>query len=74
MKNVRASERALEPHECVAERKGDWVVFTCPHCDDYVRRINLRTGAMISPQSWNDIKHNGVFMPIGLQPEIYSPN
>ena len=61
-------------HECTAERVGDWVVFTCPHCLDYERRINLKTGDMKTHAPYNTIKHSGMFAPVGLQPEKYNPN
>lgn len=29
-------------HFCVGMMIGEWVVFTCPHCD-YIRYLNIRT-------------------------------
>jgi hypothetical protein len=33
-----------EVHECESHRKGDWIIFRCPLCPDYERRMNWRTG------------------------------
>ena len=74
MRDLRYYEPPAVPHECTAERDGDWVIFTCPHCDDYVRRMNFKTGEMPPMKSWNDIPHRGLFVPVGLQPEKYCEN
>lgn len=63
-----------EAHKCTAERKGDWIVFRCPKCKDYVREMNYKTGEMIAPKRYNPYKHTGMHIPIGLQPEMYNPN
>jgi hypothetical protein len=63
-----------ETHKCTAERKGDWITFRCPHCKDYVRHLNYKTGEMIAPKRYNPYKHTGTNLPIGLQPEMYNPN
>ena len=61
-------------HECKSVREGDWAIFTCSKCSDYIRKINLVTGEMIAPNSNNTIRHNGSYVLYGLQPDIYSSN
>jgi hypothetical protein len=72
--NLTNVDQLEEVHNCTATRKGEWVIFTCPMCLDYERRINLRTGDMKTYAPFTTIKHNGTYMPEGLQPEIYNPN
>lgn len=63
-----------EKHECTVNREGDWVVFRCPICQDYERRIHLVTGKMVSNKTLNPINHSGLWTAIGLQPELYNPS
>ena len=74
MKNSKLDLLQNIIHECKSVKEGDWAIFTCSKCSDYIRKINLVTGEMIAPIGFNTIRHNGTFMPVGLQPEIYSPN
>ncbi len=74
MTHFELSNQGKVEHKCVSKREGDWAIFSCPQCADYVRKINLVTGEMIAPKSTTSIRHNGTYMPFGLQPEIYSPN
>jgi len=47
-------------HDCHVERVGDWVIYTCPHCPEYRRRYNYRTGEMqVEPCSDPNIRHRG---------------
>jgi len=52
-----------EQHECSTYRVGDWVVFQCPHCPDYKRRINWRTGQSKVENIKPDITHWGNYFP-----------
>jgi len=36
----------VNQHECVSVKSGDWVIFSCPQCPGYERRINLHTQEM----------------------------
>lgn len=36
-----------ETHTCTSFRQGDWVVFRCPICPGYERRVNLETGKTV---------------------------
>lgn len=48
-----------EQHECESYRDGEWIVFFCPLCRDYERRINQRTGKMEVKNSKEEINHFG---------------
>lgn len=71
---INVNQKDKETHDCHVSRRGNWAVFTCPKCPDYERRINLLTGDMKTRKSLNPISHRGSWTPIGIQPEIYSPN
>jgi hypothetical protein len=58
-------------HSCKSQRKGDWIVFTCPLCKDYERRLNFKTGQMKTRTGKNpDVLHIGTFQPPGLDLDI----
>ena len=50
-----------ENHECTAFRNGDWIIFQCPDCPNYERRINWRTGKMIIQNAKPNINHAGYY-------------
>ncbi|KAA3612183.1 MAG: hypothetical protein DWQ05_19465 [Calditrichaeota bacterium] len=50
-------------HPCNSIRHGDWVVFKCPLCPDYERRINWRTKEVSVKGSTPEILHNGEHLP-----------
>lgn len=47
-------------HICTATRQGDWIIYRCPLCPDYERRINLRTDQMTICGK-NEYRHAGSF-------------
>lgn len=62
-------------HACYAEQEGDWVVFRCPVCKDYERRMNIKTGEMQSQVSEeNKIPHHGFYIKPGFDNFQYSQN
>ena len=62
-------------HKCIATRKGDWVIFTCPICKDYERHMNLYSGNMkLVKGYYNEIPHQGFHAPVGIQPELMNMN
>lgn len=64
-----------DSHKCYSETEGDWIVFRCPVCEDYERRINIKTGEMISLVSEeNRTPHHGFFIKPGFDNLSYSPN
>lgn len=50
-----------ETHKCTSYREGDWVIFKCPICIQYERRINLINGTMKTKGSSENILHTGMF-------------
>lgn len=59
---VKMSE--TETHECVGFREGDWMIFKCPICHDYERRLNWKTGKMRTKSDpENPFQHSGIVAP-----------
>ena len=52
-------------HICETYRVGDWIVFTCPKCPQYERRVNWRTREMKTRigEGNEHIKHAGSYFP-----------
>lgn len=50
-------------HKCTSDREGDWIVFRCPKCPDYERRLNWRTGEMKVRAGKGNIQHTGFYLP-----------
>lgn len=50
-------------HKCDAFRNGDWIIFRCPICKDYERRLNWRTGEMRVRNDKPEVYHHGNYMP-----------
>ena len=48
-----------EVHYCTSFVDGDSVVFRCPLCPQYERRINFDTGKMQAKGQSQDIRHVG---------------
>ena len=57
-------------HKCSAYRDGDWIIFYCPRCTNYERRINWRTGETKSKNIAKEIKHFGEYFPVEFR-QIY---
>jgi len=53
----------FEHHHCQATRDGDWIIFRCPQCRDYERRLNWRTGETKARNVSATIDHNGSYFP-----------
>ena len=52
-----------QQHVCDANQEGDWIVFRCPLCKDYERRINWRTGEMEAKNQSAFVSHSGKHCP-----------
>lgn len=62
-------------HKCYVEQEGDWLVFRCPACADYERRIHSKTGEMKSKYDRdNHVRHYGIFVRPGFGTGLYQPN
>ena len=60
-------------HRCTSEINGDWVVFRCPHCPDYERRISLKTNTLII-KGKNEFTHYGSGGSLISGAAIITPN
>jgi len=49
-----------ETHHCTSHREGDWIVWRCPQCDRYERRLNARTGEMKTTRGGSEARHTGM--------------
>ncbi len=57
-------ETPAEAHHCESYRDGDWIVFLCPKCEGYERRLNWRTGDMkVRDTSDTQVRHSGEYFP-----------
>jgi hypothetical protein len=63
-----------EQHECESFREGDEIVFRCPICTDYERRINWRTGNTSVKQSNPEVNHTGSYFPHDLTEAFINTN
>lgn len=55
-------------HRCEGRREGNWIVFRCPLCPGFERRINLVTGDMVRRgEDADDLLHEGSWAPVGLK-------
>jgi hypothetical protein len=55
-------------HQCEQRIEGDWVIFTCPICKDYERRINLKSKEMqVYGSEGNPHLHRGTFIKPGFE-------
>ena len=62
-------------HICEASSSGEWIVFTCPVCPGYERRVNKKTGEMETKgTAGNPFTHHGSFIKPGLDALNYTPN
>ena len=72
---IQPVDKEREMHACTTSREGDWIVFTCPHCEEYENRINFKTKERISrPVADPSIFHSGTFVAPGLDAEGSDPN
>jgi hypothetical protein len=53
-------------HECVSVAEGEWVIFRCPICKDYERRINMLTGETKVKDLSPIVRHSGRHTPLPL--------
>jgi len=55
-------------HQCNSKREGDWLIFTCPACPTYERRLNVQTQEMRIKEGKDPfLRHTGSFVPVGLE-------
>jgi hypothetical protein len=57
--NLAINNLEYDQHECDSFTEGEWVVFRCPICRDYERRINAVTGEMKVKKGGSTARHTG---------------
>lgn len=60
-------------HECVSVSEGEWVIFRCPICKDYERRINMLTGETKVKDLSPIVRHAGRHIPFPLTTSSPTP-
>ena len=59
-----------EKHACQSRLEGNWIIWTCPHCPDYERKLNWRTGETKSKKSPSHPEHYGMNLTHGISPRL----
>ncbi|MEL6845823.1 MAG: hypothetical protein AAFP02_21665, partial [Bacteroidota bacterium] len=53
-------------HRCQSKRQGDWLIFSCPKCPGFERRLNWKTGeTKVTEGPDPQVRHRGSFIPVG---------
>ena len=63
-----------EQHACIGYQEGDWIIFTCPICKDYERRVNWKTNEIKVKKGDSKFRHFGSHAPLRTQTETFSIN
>lgn len=63
-----------EQHQCIGHREGDWIIFHCPLCKDYERRINWKTREVKVRKGDSNITHAGSHGPVASDDSVFSRN
>lgn len=63
-----------EQHPCIGHQEGDWIIFTCPLCLDYERRINWKTSEIKVRKGDSTANHFGSHAPLKTTVQTFSPN
>jgi len=74
MENPTFSDSDLVRHATIGHREGDYIIFTCPLCKDYERRINWKTGKVTVKKGNNNILHYGSAAPVSVDSKAMSSN
>jgi hypothetical protein len=76
MKNeIKINVSGENRHQCETRMEGQWIVFTCPVCDDYERRIHSVTKeTRVKRNPDNPYNHGGSFIRPGFDAVDSCPN
>lgn len=61
-------------HECESYSDGEWIIFRCPLCEDYERRVNPRTGENVVTNMRAEIHHSGSHISARLKAALDNTN
>lgn len=68
--SINFSSTSKSSHQCSAEKEGEFIVYRCPLCPEYERRIHSKTGVMeVSGNIGNPHSHHGTYVKAGLDYE-----
>jgi len=57
-----------DAHQCKQEIQGDWVIFTCPLCPNYRRKMHRETGEIVNENTGKvEANHSGVYVSAIVQ-------
>lgn len=70
----RSFETYNEQHTCDGHQEGDWIIFTCPICQDYERRVNWKTSEMNIHRGSSSACHYGSKAPLTMPLQTFSIN
>jgi hypothetical protein len=59
MKNPMFKPAQQEVHHCISHQEGEWIIFHCPVCKDYERRVNWRTKEVKVRRGSSTAAHDG---------------
>lgn len=57
------NDKDLIRHKAVGHQEGDFLIFSCPLCKGYIRKLNWRTGKMVQVENPEGILHTGNVAP-----------
>lgn len=63
-----------DQHQTIGHRDGDWIIFTCPICRDYERRINWKTHKVMVKKGNSTASHAGSHAPVRTDVGTFSVN
>lgn len=63
-----------DQHQCIGHREGDWIIFHCPLCKDYERRINWKTHEVKVRRGSSNAAHSGSHAPVSTDDGMFSAN
>lgn len=62
MLNIEFSAKE-DAHNCEVSVEAPWIVFTCPQCQNYRRKMHQETGEMVVENPGDpQIKHQGMYI------------
>lgn len=61
-------------HPCIGHREGDWIIFTCPICKGYERRVNWKTQEVRVRKYGSGFSHFGSSAPVVADQVLKSVN
>jgi hypothetical protein len=64
----------LPEHQCIGHQEGDWIIFHCPVCRQYERRVNRVTKEVRVRKGNIEAVHVGSHQRVSTNPGLFSFN